>query len=113
VLHLQRHAAGAKAWVAHSADVQQGVPFGASETKEPKNQMKTPTLNVAGVVQFFGGRGELYKKLSAAGIELSHRTIDNWLYHRLIPMGRFLELIAVAKANKLNLKIDDHLTYEN
>jgi hypothetical protein len=75
--------------------------------------MKTPTLNVQSVVQFFGGRGELYKKLSAAGIELSHRTIDNWLYHRLIPMSRFLELIAVAKANKLNLKIDDHLTYEN
>jgi hypothetical protein len=28
-------------------------------------------------------------------------------------MNRFLELIAVAKANKLNLKIEDHLKYEN
>ena len=75
--------------------------------------MKTPTLNVSSVVQFLGGRGELYKKLSAAQIELSHRTIDNWLYHRLIPMNRFLELMAVAKANKLNLKLEDHLRYEN
>jgi len=75
--------------------------------------MKTPTLNVSSVVQFFGGRGELYKKLSAAQIELSHRTIDNWIYHRNIPMDRFLQLIAVAKANKLNLNIEDHLKYEN
>jgi hypothetical protein len=75
--------------------------------------MKTPTLNVSSVVQFFGGRGELYKKLSAAQIELSHRTIDNWLYHRTIPMNRFLELVAVAKTNGLKLKIEDHLKYEN
>jgi len=75
--------------------------------------MKTPTLNVSSVVQFFGGRGELYKKLSASKIELSHRTIDNWLYHRIIPMNRFLELMAVAKANGLKLKMEDHLKYEN
>jgi hypothetical protein len=75
--------------------------------------MKTPQLSVSSVVQFFGGRGELYRKLSAAGIKLSHRTIDNWLYHRIIPMNRFLELIAIAKANGLKLKIEDHLKYEN
>jgi hypothetical protein len=75
--------------------------------------MKTPSINVQSVVQFFGGRGELYKKLSAAGVELSHRTIDNWLYHRLIPMSRFLELIAVAKSNGLKFKLEDHLKYEN
>ena len=75
--------------------------------------MKTPTLNVSSVVQFFGGRGELFRKLSAAQVDLGHRTIDNWLYHRSIPMNRFLELIAVAKANGLKLKLEDHLKYEN
>ena len=74
--------------------------------------MKTPTLDVTSVVKFLGGRGELYKKLSAAEVGLSHRTIDNWIYHRVIPMNRFLELIAVAKANGLKLKMEDHLNYE-
>lgn len=71
--------------------------------------MKTPTLNVQSVVRFFGGRGELYKKFCKAGIELSHRTIDNWLYHGTIPMSRFLQLIAVAKQSKLKFNVDDHL----
>ena len=75
--------------------------------------MKTPTLDVTSVVKFLGGRGELYKKLSAARVELSHRTIDNWLYHRIIPMNRFLELMAVAKANGLKLKMEDHIKYEH
>jgi hypothetical protein len=71
--------------------------------------MKTPSINVQSVVRFFGGRIELYKKFCAAGIELSHRTIDNWLYHKSIPMTRFLQLLAVAKQNKLKFNLEDHL----
>ena len=59
--------------------------------------------------KFLGGRTELYKKLCAAGVELSHRTIDNWIYHGVIPMNRFIELMTVAKANGLKLKLEDHL----
>ncbi len=70
-------------------------------------------LDVTSVVRFLGGRGELYRKLSAAGIELSSRTIDNWIHHRTIPMNRFIELIAVARANGLKLKLEDHLKHEN
>ncbi len=65
------------------------------------------------MVKFLGGRIELYRKLSAAEVELSHRTIDNWIYHRSIPMNRFIELVTVAKANGLKLKLEDHLTHEN
>ena len=75
--------------------------------------MKTPTLDVSSVVKFLGGRVELYRKLSAAEVELSHRTIDNWIYHRTIPMNRFIELVAVAKANGLKLKLEEHLRYEH
>jgi hypothetical protein len=75
--------------------------------------MKTPTLDVTSVVKFLGGRIELYRKLSAAEVELSHRTIDNWIYHRSIPMNRFIELVTVAKANGLKLKLEDHLSYEH
>ena len=75
--------------------------------------MKTPTLDVSSVVKFLGGRGELYKKLSAAEVGLSHRTIDNWIYHGTIPMNRFIELVAVAKANGLKLKLEEHLRYEH
>jgi hypothetical protein len=75
--------------------------------------MKTPTLDVTSVVKFLGGRGELYRKLTAARVELSHRTIDNWIHHRSIPMNRFIELVTVAKANGLKLKLEDHLNYEN
>ena len=71
--------------------------------------MKTPSINVQSVVRFFGGRVELYKKFCAADIELSHRTIDNWLYHQSIPMPRFLQLLAVAKQNKLKFNIENHL----
>ena len=65
------------------------------------------------MVKFLGGRIELYRKLSIAEVELSHRTIDNWIYHRSIPMNRFIELVTVAKANGLKLKLEDHLTHEN
>jgi hypothetical protein len=75
--------------------------------------MKTPTLDVTSVVKFLGGRGELYRKLTAARVELSHRTIDNCIHHRSIPMNRFIELVAVAKANGLKLKLEEHLRYEN
>jgi len=75
--------------------------------------MKTPTLDVTSVVKFLGGRIELYRKLTAARVELSHRTIDNWIYHRSIPMNRFIELVTVAKANGLKLQLEDHLKYEN
>ena len=75
--------------------------------------MKKLILDVTSVVRFLGGRGELYRKISAAGIELNHRTIDNWIHHRTIPMNRFIELVAIAKANGLKLKLEDHLKYEN
>jgi hypothetical protein len=51
----------------------------------------------------------LYRKLCLAKIQISHRTIDNWIYHGLIPMQRFIQLIALAKADGIKLKLEDHI----
>ena len=74
--------------------------------------MTTPTLDVPGVVRKFGGRAQLYRKLALAKIQISPRTLDNWLYHGIIPMHRFLQLIAIAKEDGFTLKLDDHIKNE-
>jgi len=69
----------------------------------------TPQMDVSGVVRKFGGRAMLYRKLCLAKIQISHRTIDNWIYHGLIPMQRFIQLIALAKVEGIKLKLEDYI----
>jgi len=66
-------------------------------------------MDVTGVVRKFGGRAMLYRKLCLAKIQISHRTIDNWIYHGLIPMQRFIQLIALAKVEGIKLKLEDYI----
>jgi hypothetical protein len=72
--------------------------------------MKTTEMNVRGVIKLFGGRAQLYRRLCEAKIEISHRTLDNWIYHGVIPMHRFLQLVDLATASGLKLKLEDHLS---
>lgn len=69
----------------------------------------TPQMDVTGVVKKFGGRAMLYRKLCVAKIQISHRTIDNWIYQGIIPMQRFMQLIALAKVEGIKLKLEDHI----
>ena len=71
------------------------------------------TFDVTGVIKKFGGRAQLYRKLCLAKIQISHRTIDNWIYHGIIPMNRFMQLMALAKDEGFKLKLDDHITTKN
>ena len=71
--------------------------------------MTTPTLDVTGVIKKFGGRAQLYRKLCIAEFKISHRTLDNWIYHGIIPMNRFLQLVAVAKKDGIKLKLEEHI----
>ena len=71
------------------------------------------TFDVTGVIKKFGGRAQLYRKLCLAKIQISHRTLDNWIYHGMIPMHRFMQLMALAKDEGWKLKLDDHITTKN
>jgi hypothetical protein len=71
------------------------------------------TFDVTGVIRKFGGRAQLYRKLCLAKIQISHRTIDNWIYHGIIPMNRFMQLMALAKDEGFKLKLDDHIITKN
>ena len=68
--------------------------------------MNETVLDVRGVIAKFGGRAQLYRKLCLAGVEISYRTIDNWLYHGIIPMNRYLQLIDLAKAEGIELQLE-------
>jgi hypothetical protein len=68
--------------------------------------MNETELDVRGVVAKFGGRAQLFRKLCLAGIDISYRTIDNWLYHGIIPMQRYLQLIDLARANGIKLQLE-------
>jgi len=74
--------------------------------------MTKTAIDVRGIIKIFGGRAQLYRKLCGAKVEISHRTLDNWIYHGVIPMHRFLQLVDLAKADGLKLKLEDHLQSE-
>ena len=74
--------------------------------------MKNLQMDVRGVVRKFGGRAQLYRKLCVAKVELSHRTIDNWIHHGIIPMQRFLQLMALAKNEGFTLNLREHTKNE-
>lgn len=69
-------------------------------------------MDVRGVVKKFGGRAQLYRKLCVAKVELSHRTIDNWICAGIIPMHRFLQLMALAKDEGFTLNLREHTKNE-
>jgi len=69
-------------------------------------------MDVRGVVKKFGGRAQLYRKLCVAKVELSHRTIDNWIQSGIIPMHRFLQLMALAKDEGFTLNLREHTKNE-
>lgn len=66
-------------------------------------------MDVRGVIKKFGGRAQLYRKLCVAKINLSHRTIDNWINHGIIPMHRFLQLVALATNEGFKLNLSEHI----
>jgi len=69
-------------------------------------------MDVRGVIKKFGGRAQLYRKLCVAKVELSHRTIDNWIQSGIIPMHRFLQLMALAKNEGFTLNLKEHTKNE-
>jgi hypothetical protein len=71
--------------------------------------MTTPTFDVRGVIKKLGGRAQLYRKLCLAKIQISPRTLDNWVVSGIIPLHRLLQLVAIAKEDGTTLKLDDYI----
>ena len=74
--------------------------------------MTKTAMNVRGVINVFGGQAKLYRKLCEAEIEISFRTIENWIKYGVIPMKRFIQLVELANASGLKLKLEDHIQSE-
>jgi hypothetical protein len=71
--------------------------------------MNNHLVDVKGVIKKFGGRAQLWRLLSKAGVEMSPRTIDNWMNRGQIPLDRFTELVLLARLQGFNLIINDWL----
>jgi hypothetical protein len=66
-------------------------------------------MDVPKVIKRFGGRTKMHKRLKKCGIDMSIRTLDNWVYHGIISMPRWIQLMGVAKAAGWALKLEDFL----
>lgn len=66
-------------------------------------------IDVKRLVKALGGRAQLFRKLKAEGIVLSHRTIDNWVDRGSIPLKRFVALAAIASSEGWELKISEYI----
>lgn len=66
-------------------------------------------IDVKRLVKALGGRAQLFRKLKAVGVSLSHRTIDNWVDRNSIPLKRFVNLAAIASSEGWELKISEYI----
>jgi hypothetical protein len=71
--------------------------------------MSELTIDVKRLVKALGGRAQLFRKLKAEGVSLSHRTIDNWVDRSSIPLKRFAALSAIAFSEGWELKISEYI----
>lgn len=66
------------------------------------------TLDAKRIVKRFGGRIELWRRLSANGQHISVKTIEKWMERNSIPSARLLILMDLAKKEKLPLDLDEY-----
>ena len=71
--------------------------------------MSELTIDVKRLVKALGGRAQLFRKLKAEGVSLSHRTIDNWVDRSSIPLKRFAAIAAIASSEGWELKISEYI----
>lgn len=66
-------------------------------------------LDAKRIVQRFGGRIELWRRLNAHGHFVSVKTIEKWTERNSIPSSRLLVLMDLAKKEKSPLELDDYI----
>lgn len=73
----------------------------------------TLRLDAYKIVQRFGGRSELWRRLDARGHHVSLKTIEKWMERDSIPSHRLLVLMDLAKAEGKPLVLDDYVLRDN
>ena len=61
------------------------------------------------IVKRFGGRMELYRRLTAMGHEISIKTIEKWMERDSIPTQRLIVLMKLAKQEGRNLNLQEYI----
>jgi DNA-binding transcriptional regulator YiaG len=66
-------------------------------------------LDVKAVIRRFGGRTELWRRLTAMNHSISVKTIEKWTERSSIPSSQLLVLMALAKKEGKPLVIADYV----
>jgi len=65
------------------------------------------------IVKRFGGRMELYRRLSAIGHPISVKTIEKWMERDSIPTKRLIVLMRLANKEGRNLNLHEYIKTDN
>lgn len=65
------------------------------------------------IVKRFGGRMELYRRLTAMGHPISVKTIEKWMERDSIPCKRLIALMELAKSEGRNLHLQEFIKTDN
>jgi hypothetical protein len=65
------------------------------------------------IVKRFGGRMELYRRLTAIGHDISVKTIEKWMERDSIPTQRLVVLMQLAKSEGRSLNLHEFIKTDN
>lgn len=71
--------------------------------------MSKRLYDVAKLVEHFGGRTMLHQKLTDAGMVLTIRAIDQWLYRGRVPTDAIATMLSLSVADGVPLDFNDFL----
>lgn len=66
-------------------------------------------LDAKGIVQRFGGRSELWRRLAKHGHNISVKTIEKWQERNSIPTARLLVLLDLARKEGKPLDVENYV----
>lgn len=70
-------------------------------------------LDAKRIVQRFGGRSELWRRLEKHGHHVSVKTIEKWQERNSIPTARLLVLMDLARKEGKPLNVEDYVIKKN
>ena len=70
-----------------------------------KAKVRVPKLDVKRILRVFGEtNADVYSAVSAGGVELSFQAVTKWRERNALSMERWLQLVAIARAQGRNLE---------
>lgn len=71
--------------------------------------MNFTRLDTKKLINRFGGRIELWRRLEARGFKLSVKTIEKWQERGSIPSHRIVQMMELAQYEKKPLNLNDYV----